>query len=230
MTKILVILIFNFSFLFSQEIKPGIYISENGFVTDIIELKSDSNFNHFSFGCTATRLGFGSYKSSKNKLELNYSDKTDFDYGNELEYKKSDSKIVNIDLTIFDEIYNSNIGGVNCYVEDESIGSISDKEGKIVFKIKNDSKNILISYLGYATQRINIQDNVSEIKGTVKLNNFSILNSANNINYKISYSDKNEFIVKRKKDNKLFKSISKKNMIKYIEKRTNKSFEFFKTI
>ncbi len=229
--KILISLILlNYTFVFGQEIKLGAYISENGFETNIIEFKEDNKFVCYFSGCTGSSIGIGTYTRKKNKIDLKFSPSYKLNYTENINFIKSDSNIIIIDIVIKDEENEYPLPGVDCYIVDTNIGGTSDFNGNLSLKIKRDAlpKKLMIKSVGYADQIIHLENDISKITGEIKLNQTSILSTKNNKTLKIYSSSKKSFTtIKRRKYLDIYNSISKNKMIKIIENETDKTYDYF---
>ena len=78
----------------------------------------------------------------------------------------------NITGTITDE-FNNPLIGVNVYIENYFIGTATDSEGKFVLETElNEPFNLIVSYMGYSTKNIIINNDKTNFNIVMKQKNF----------------------------------------------------------
>lgn len=176
---------------FGQESHPGTYFTTKkdiGFESDIFQFQEDGTFSYVLFTCTGTALGKGTYEVvSGDSLRLQFSDCLQCEENIQVETEDKPADNLEINLTIKEWAYDSELPGVNiCFSEDRK-GTVSNINGQATFKtsIVDENRTLRIQLIGYKPIDLIVPANTSRLTGKVYLTSHWIYDSADIKTYKI---------------------------------------------
>jgi len=181
------------SIVYSQSINNGIYSTTKkdiGFTSEFFKFSNANTFGYLIFGCEGSGFGVGNYEIKNDSIYLKFKNCDFCDSGLKIEKIKGVSDSLRINLKIIAE--NEGFSGVNLVVMEKNIGFQSDSDGNIkkIFLTNDEFLTLRISTVGFLPIDIKIDKGISEINGTIALNNNWIYSQSENISRKIIKLDK----------------------------------------
>ena len=206
MRKLLIILIFISLSSYGQNFHGGTYTTSKkdiGFESDVFQIREDGTFGYVFRTCTGIGLGRGKYEIVEgDSLQLNFQDCAECDVFKEIETFKYPSDSIEIDLQIRDWDDGSYIPGVNAIFLRTETGAISDKKGNVKLKIPKfkETKVLLINSIGYNSVKIEVQPELSKVKGVIRFPFYWMYDNTDTKTFKIIKWTKSKLKLERYPD------------------------------
>lgn len=231
---LLVIFCFTSVLTFAQKMNNGVYRNikkDRSFESDIFEFKENNKFNYVLITCTGTGIGIGTYELRNDSIHLQFADMPNKSEKQiEVNFKKSESDSLKIDLKVLAFEDDSKLPMANCYFKDEKTSWETNLNGNVKASVlkKDTSRLLVISFFGFEDVEIQIPENATSLFGIVRLGNFGFYNSTEKQSFKIISNHYRHFTLARYEGKNIsYEKVSRNKMQKVVKDRIGKELDYF---